>query len=125
MLDISQVKFGSNGLVPVIAQQHDTGEVLMMAWMNAEALSETLATARVCYWSRSRNELWRKGANSGHVQTLVSARLDCDGDTLLVLVDQQGSACHTGTRTCFFRSLDETGAIRLAGDGHFPAGATA
>ncbi len=71
------------------------------------------------------NELWRKGATSGHVQTLVSAHLDCDGDTLLVLVDQQGSACHTGTRTCFFRSLDETGTIRLAGDGHFPTGAAA
>ncbi|MBX6370137.1 MAG: phosphoribosyl-AMP cyclohydrolase [Rhodospirillales bacterium] len=100
------VKWDRNGLVPAIAQQHDTGEVLMLAWMNKEALEETLATGRVCYWSRSRRKLWRKGETSGHVQRLVEARLDCDGDTVLLLVDQTGPACHTGERSCFFRRFD-------------------
>lgn len=100
------VMWDRNGLVPAIAQQHDTGEVLMLAWMNEEALKETLATGRVCYWSRSRRKLWRKGETSGHVQRLVEARLDCDGDTVLLLVDQTGPACHTGERSCFFRRLD-------------------
>jgi len=102
---LAQVRFDANGLVPVIAQQHDTGEVLMMAWMNAATLRETLDTGRVCYWSRSRGRAWRKGETSGQVQRLVDLRLDCDGDTLLALVDQQGVACHTGRRTCFFRAL--------------------
>ena len=93
------------GLVACIAQQHDTGEVLMMAWMNRAALAETLATGRVCYWSRSRQALWRKGETSGQVQRLVDLRLDCDGDTLLALVDQTGVACHTGRRSCFYRAL--------------------
>jgi phosphoribosyl-AMP cyclohydrolase len=89
------------GLVPAIAQQYDTGEVLMMAWMDDEALRRTLATGRATYWSRSRSEYWVKGETSGHAQRVVSVALDCDGDTLLVQVDQTGPACHTGTRTCF------------------------
>jgi phosphoribosyl-AMP cyclohydrolase len=106
---LDAIAFNSDGLVPAIAQQHDTGEVLMMAWMNREAARETLATGRVCYWSRSRRELWRKGETSGHVQRLIEARLDCDGDTLLLLVDQTGVACHTGKRRCFFRRLGAAG----------------
>jgi phosphoribosyl-AMP cyclohydrolase len=100
------VSYTPNGLVPVIAQQHDTGEVLMMAWMNQEALKETLKTGRMCYYSRSRQCLWRKGETSGHVQRLKEMRIDCDGDTLLALIDQTGAACHTGNRTCFYRGLD-------------------
>lgn len=99
------IKFNSDGLVPAIAQQYDTGEVLMMAWMNEESLKQTLETARVCYWSRSREELWRKGETSGHEQHLVELRIDCDGDTLLLLVDQIGPACHTNRRNCFYRAL--------------------
>jgi phosphoribosyl-AMP cyclohydrolase len=99
---LSPIKFDDNGLIPAIAQQHDTGEVLMMAWMNAESVQETLATGQVCYWSRSRGRLWRKGETSGQQQRLVEMRLDCDGDTLLLLVDQKGVACHTGRRNCFF-----------------------
>jgi len=99
---IRAVRFDARGLVPAIAQQHDTGEVLMMAWMNAQSLEETLATARACYYSRSRGGLWRKGESSGQIQTLRDLRLDCDGDTLLLLVDQKGVACHTGRRSCFF-----------------------
>lgn len=102
----SQVRFDDRGLVPAIAQQHDTGEVLMMAWMNAASLAETLATHRVCYWSRSRCALWRKGETSGHRQRLVECLLDCDGDALLLLVDQTGPACHTGERSCFFRRVN-------------------
>lgn len=102
---LAEIKFDANGLVPVIAQQHDTGEVLMMAYMNRDAVEETLRVGRVCYWSRSRGALWRKGESSGQVQTLVDLRLDCDGDTLLVLVDQVGVACHTGRRNCFFRAI--------------------
>lgn len=102
---LAAVRFDANGLVPCIAQQHDTGEVLMMAWMNAEALAETLATGRVCYFSRSRNALWRKGETSGQQQVLKDLRLDCDGDTLLALVDQTGVACHTGRRNCFYRAI--------------------
>ena len=101
---ISEITFDAAGLVPVIAQQHDTGEVLMVAWMNRNAVAETLATGRVCYWSRSRGALWRKGETSGQSQRLVELRLDCDGDTLLALVDQTGVACHTGRRSCFFRA---------------------
>ncbi len=99
------VSYTPGGLVPVIAQQHDTGEVLMMAWMNREALEETLSTGRMCYYSRSRQCLWRKGETSGHVQKLKEMRIDCDGDTLLALIDQTGAACHTGSRTCFYRGL--------------------
>ena len=104
---LSAVSFDADGLVPAIAQQHDTGEVLMLAWMNRAALEETLATGRVCYFSRSRARLWRKGETSGQVQHLVEARIDCDGDAVLLLVRQEGVACHTGRRSCFFRALRE------------------
>jgi phosphoribosyl-AMP cyclohydrolase len=97
--------FDKDGLVPAIAQQHDTGEVLMLAWMNRDAIDETLQTGRVCYWSRSRQSLWRKGERSGQAQSLVELRVDCDNDCLLLLVDQSGVACHTGRRTCFFTAI--------------------
>lgn len=103
------VKFDGSGLVPAIAQDHRTGEVLMMAWMNREALSETLRGGRVCYWSRSRGALWRKGETSGQVQDLKDLRIDCDGDTLLLKVEQTGVACHTGRRSCFYRALRDGG----------------
>ncbi len=102
---LEAIAFNGDGLIPAIAQQDGSGEVLMMAWMNAEAVRETLATGEVCYWSRSRGRLWRKGESSGQTQKLVEMRLDCDGDTLLLLVDQKGVACHTGRRNCFFRAL--------------------
>jgi phosphoribosyl-AMP cyclohydrolase len=93
------------GLVPAIVQQHDTGEVLMLGWMDDEALHRTLTTGRGTFWSRSRQEYWVKGETSGHRQHVVEVRLDCDGDTLLVKVDQEGPACHTGARTCFDADL--------------------
>ncbi|MEQ8248186.1 MAG: phosphoribosyl-AMP cyclohydrolase [Alphaproteobacteria bacterium] len=102
---LAATKFDADGLVPAIAQQHDTGEVLMMAWMNADAIRETLASGRVCYWSRSRQSLWKKGETSGQIQALKELRLDCDGDTILVMVDQTGVACHTGRRNCFYRAV--------------------
>jgi phosphoribosyl-AMP cyclohydrolase len=102
---IDGLAFDKDGLIPAIAQQHDTGEVLMLAWMNRAALDETLKTGRVCYWSRSRGSLWRKGETSGQVQTLVELRVDCDADCLLLLVDQTGVACHTGRRSCFFTAI--------------------
>jgi len=101
---LAEIKFGIDGLVPAIAQQHDTGEVLMMAWMNRDAVRASLAEGRACYWSRSRGKLWRKGETSGQTQQLHELRLDCDGDTVLLLVDQHGVACHTGRRNCFFRA---------------------
>jgi phosphoribosyl-AMP cyclohydrolase len=100
--------------VPAIAQQHDTGEVLMLAWMNRAAVSETLATRRACYFSRSRGKLWRKGESSGQVQRLVELRIDCDGDAILLLVDQHGVACHTGRRSCFFRAARNAAAMEIA-----------
>jgi phosphoribosyl-AMP cyclohydrolase len=100
---LSAISFNQSGLVPAIAQQHGSGEVLMLAWMNADSVRETLETGSVCYWSRSRGALWRKGETSGHSQRLIELRIDCDGDTLLLLVDQSGPACHTGNRTCFYR----------------------
>jgi phosphoribosyl-AMP cyclohydrolase len=102
---VAAITFDANGLVPAIAQQHDTGEVLMMAWMNRGAVAETLRTGRVCYYSRSRAQLWRKGESSGQVQALVDFRFDCDNDTVLVMVDQTGVACHTGRRNCFFQAV--------------------
>jgi len=102
---ITELKWDAQGLVAAIAQQHDTREVLMLAWMNETALRETLATGRVCYWSRSRGKLWRKGEVSGQVQHLKEIRIDCDGDALLLLVDQTGPACHTGRRSCFYTRL--------------------
>jgi phosphoribosyl-AMP cyclohydrolase len=106
---LSQIKFGPDGLVATIAQQHDTGEVLMLAWMNADAVRATLSEGRACYWSRSRRALWRKGEISGQVQALRELRLDCDGDAVLLLVDQRGVACHTGRRSCFFRAFRDGG----------------
>ena len=102
---LAALAFNDEGLVPAIAQQHDSGEVLMLAWMNREAIEETLASGAVCYWSRSRGRLWRKGETSGQTQRLVEFRVDCDGDTVLLLVDQTGVACHTGRHNCFFRTL--------------------
>lgn len=102
---IKDLLFNADGLVPAIAQQADTGEVLMMAWMNADAVRETLSTGRVCYWSRSRGKLWRKGESSGQIQILKEFRWDCDNDTILLQVDQTGVACHTGRRNCFFNAV--------------------
>ncbi|HWA92513.1 MAG TPA: phosphoribosyl-AMP cyclohydrolase [Rhizomicrobium sp.] len=104
---VAAVKFDANGLVPVIAQSAATGEVLMLAWMNRDTLETTLATGAVTYWSRSRRAVWRKGETSGHVQRLVEAWIDCDGDTLLMKVDQTGPACHTGAPSCFFRRAEK------------------
>jgi len=111
MLDL---QFDNRGLIPAIAQQHDTGEVLMMAWMNAAAVEETLRTGEVCYFSRSRNALWRKGETSGQTQKLVDFRFDCDADAILLLVDQTGVACHTGARSCFFRAVRDGEAVTIA-----------
>ncbi|MEX1146858.1 MAG: phosphoribosyl-AMP cyclohydrolase [Sphingomonadales bacterium] len=105
---IAALSFDDRGLIPAIAQA-DTGEVLMMAWMNADAVRETLTTGQVCYWSRSRGKLWRKGESSGQIQTLRRFGYDCDADTILMTVDQKGVACHTGRRRCFFTWVDETG----------------
>ena len=102
---LASVSFDANGLVPAIAQDARSGEVLMMAWMNAESLGTTLQTGEVTYWSRSRAKLWRKGETSGHTQRLIEAYVDCDGDTLLLKVEQTGPACHTGAPVCFFRKL--------------------
>lgn len=110
---LSAITFNADGLVPAIAQQFDTGEVLMMAWMNREAVEETLATGRVCYWSRSRKNLWRKGETSGQQQKLVEFLIDCDGDTILLKVDQDGVACHTGRRTCFYTAARPEGLIEV------------
>jgi phosphoribosyl-AMP cyclohydrolase len=106
---LKAIRFDTNGLVPVVAQQYNTREVLMLAWMNREAFKQTLMTGRVHYFSRSRGELWKKGETSGQEQHLVKLLLDCDGDAILALVDQVGVACHTGRRTCFFSSLSEAG----------------
>lgn len=102
---VSQVQFTESGLIPAIAQQYDTGEILMMAWMNAESIRETMLHGRVVYYSRSRNQLWRKGDTSGQIQVLKDLFLDCDGDTILVKVDQLGVACHTGRRSCFYTAF--------------------
>jgi phosphoribosyl-AMP cyclohydrolase len=102
---IDSLTYDAGGLIPAIAQQHDTGEVLMMAWMNRDSIAETLRSGRVVYWSRSRQALWAKGDTSGQVQTLIEMRIDCDKDCLLVLVDQIGVACHTGRRNCFFTAI--------------------
>lgn len=102
---LDAVAFDASGLVAAVAQQHDTGEVLMLAWMNRAALAETIATGQACYWSRSRGALWRKGETSGQTQRVVDIRLDCDRDAVLLLVDQTGVACHTGRRSCFFEAV--------------------
>ncbi|HML09277.1 MAG TPA: phosphoribosyl-AMP cyclohydrolase [Stellaceae bacterium] len=111
---LAEIKFEADGLVPAIAQQHDTGEILMVAWMNRDAVRVTLQEGRACYWSRSRQKLWRKGETSNQVQVLKEFRLDCDGDTVLLLVDQDGVACHTGRRNCFFRAWRDGGWVEIA-----------
>jgi len=106
---LQNLTFTENGLIPAIAQQQDTGEILMMAWMNAESVRETLTSGIVCYWSRSRGALWRKGERSGQMQSLKAFRYDCDRDAVLLLVDQKGVACHTGRRNCFFHEVTADG----------------
>jgi phosphoribosyl-AMP cyclohydrolase len=110
---LAAIRFNQDGLVPAIAQQFDTGEVLMMAWMNRDAVAETLTTGRVCYWSRSRRDLWRKGETSGQQQRLKEFLIDCDGDTILIKVDQDGVACHTGRRTCFYTAARNEGLVEV------------
>jgi phosphoribosyl-AMP cyclohydrolase len=112
---LAQLKFDDNGLIPAIAQQFDSGEVLMMAWMNRDAVIASLEEGRVVYWSRSRQALWRKGEQSGQVQTLKEMRWDCDSDTILLQVDQDGVACHTGRRNCFFNAVRD-GKIEIIAD---------
>lgn len=102
---LAQIAFNVDGLVPVIAQRQGTGEVLMHAWMNRESFTLTMRTGQMTYWSRSRKSLWRKGETSGHVQALKEMHIDCDGDTLLAIVEQTGPACHTGAESCFLRKL--------------------
>lgn len=104
---LQAVRFDAQGLVAAVAQDAKDGRVLMVAWMNAETLRQTLTSGDVTYWSRSRSEVWRKGETSGHTQRLVEAWVDCDGDTLLLKVEQTGPACHTGAPTCFFRRLEK------------------
>lgn len=105
MFDALSLKYDTNGLIPAIAQDAASGEVLMMAWMNADAVARTLETGSVTYWSRSRQAFWVKGESSGHLQTLVEMRVDCDRDCLLVLVRQEGPACHTNRRSCFYTAI--------------------
>lgn len=105
MFDPASVKYDANGLIPCIAQDAGTGDVLMMAWMNADAVTRTIASGKVTYWSRSRQAFWVKGETSGHVQSLVELRVDCDRDCLLALVDQTGPACHTNRRSCFYTAI--------------------
>ena len=111
--DPASLKYDANGLIPCIAQDHASGEVLMMAWMTAEAVARTLATGRVTYWSRSRAAFWVKGETSGHVQRLVELRVDCDRDALLALVEQEGPACHTNRRSCFYTAVRDGGEVVL------------
>jgi phosphoribosyl-AMP cyclohydrolase len=111
---LASLRFDRDGLVAAVAQQYDTGEVLMLAWMDRDAVAETLATGRACYWSRSRRALWRKGESSGHVQRLIELRVDCDGDAVLVRVDQTGAACHTGQRSCFYRAAAAGGLVEIS-----------
>lgn len=107
---MKELRYDSNGLIPAVVQQHDTGEVLMVAWMNEESLRRTLDTKTTWFWSRSRQEFWNKGATSGNTQSVKQVLFDCDADTLLVKVDAAGPACHTGERTCFYRDIEDTDA---------------
>lgn len=111
--DPQTLRYDANGLIPAIAQDHASGEVLMMAWMNADAVAQTLASGRVTYWSRSRQSYWVKGESSGHVQQLVEMRVDCDRDCLLVLVQQTGPACHTNRRSCFYTALRDGAEVEI------------
>lgn len=112
--DAASLKYDANGLIPCIAQDHASGEVLMMAWMNAASVSQTLETGRVTYWSRSRAAFWIKGETSGHVQRLVELRVDCDRDCLLMLVEQTGPACHTNRRSCFYTAVRDGGEVVIS-----------
>lgn len=111
--DPATLRFNEAGLIPVIAQEEATGEVLMMAWMNAEAVARTIETRKVTYWSRSRQAFWVKGESSGHVQSLIDLRMDCDKDCLLAVVNQVGPACHTNRRSCFYNSISEGSEVEL------------
>ena len=111
---LAALRFDERGLVAAVAQQHDSGEVLMVAWTNRQALEETLRTGEAHYWSRSRNRLWHKGETSGQTQRVVELRVDCDGDAVLLRVDQHGVACHTGRRSCFFRAWREGKLVEIA-----------
>ncbi len=115
-LPLDAVRFDAAGLVPAIAQDAATGEVLMMAWMNREALERTLTTGRATYWSRSRQSFWIKGETSGHTQRVLGASLDCDGDAILLRIEQVGAACHEGYRSCFFRDLPMEGSESGSGE---------
>lgn len=114
MFDVTTLKFTEDGLIPAIAQEEGTGEVLMMAWMNAEAVMRTLTTKRVTYWSRSRSAFWVKGETSGHTQELVDLKVDCDRDCLLITIRQIGPACHTNRKSCFYTSVSEKGETILS-----------
>jgi phosphoribosyl-AMP cyclohydrolase len=114
MSEPASIRYDAAGLVPAVAQQWDSGEVLMLAWMNEAAVAETLRTGQACYFSRSRGRLWRKGETSGQTQRLVELRVDCDGDAVLLLVDQTGVACHTGRRSCFHTAIDAAGPRGIA-----------
>jgi phosphoribosyl-AMP cyclohydrolase len=109
MKSLDQLKWNADGLIPAIIQDHSNGRVLMMAWMNRASLEKTIETKRTFFWSRSRQKFWMKGESSGHVQVVKDIAFDCDGDTLLIRVEQTGAACHEGYRSCFFRTLGETG----------------
>lgn len=111
--DPQSLTYDDKGLIPAIAQDHASGEVLMMAWMNADAIAHTLETGRVTYWSRSRQAFWIKGETSGHVQRLVDFRVDCDRDCLLLLVEQRGPACHTNRRSCFYTAVRQGAEVEL------------
>jgi len=113
MFDPATLRYDANGLIPAIAQDAETGEVLMLAWMNAEAVARTLNSGRVTYWSRSRQAFWVKGETSGHVQNLREMRLDCDRDCLLLLIDQTGPACHTNRRSCFYTALRDGDEVEI------------
>ncbi|HEU5479094.1 MAG TPA: phosphoribosyl-AMP cyclohydrolase [Candidatus Tumulicola sp.] len=111
---LDEAKFDAGGLIPAIAQQHDSGEVLTLAYMNRDSLAATLQSGQVTYWSRERKKLWRKGETSGQTQRLVELRLDCDGDAILLLVDQNGVACHTGRKSCFYRAIRDDTLVTIA-----------
>lgn len=113
IFDPASLKFNEQGLIPAIAQEDGTGEILMMAWMNAQSITRTLATKRVTYWSRSRQALWVKGETSGHFQTLVDFRVDCDRDALLLVVRQEGPACHTDRKSCFYTAVRQGQEVEL------------
>ena len=121
---LSELKYDSDGLVAAVIQDRTNNEVLMVGYMNAEAIKQTLSTGRVCFWSRSRQKLWIKGETSGHTQIVESVAVDCDGDALLIKVEQKVAACHTGYRSCFFREVSPDGeSTRVVGDKIFEADA--